>query len=33
MNRDVKKGELLTKDMAELDKSTMIYKLRGIQEN
>lgn len=33
MNRDVKKGELLTKDMVDLDKSTMIYKLRGIQEN
>lgn len=33
VNRDIKKGQLLTKDMVEIDKSTMIYKLRQMQEH
>lgn len=32
VKRDIKKGELITYDMVELDTSTMIYKLRQIQE-
>lgn len=32
VTRDVKKGETITYDMVELDKSTMIYKLRQMQE-
>lgn len=32
LKRDVKKGELITYDMVELDKSTLIYKLRQLQE-
>lgn len=30
--RDIKKGELITYDMVELDKDTMIYKLRQMQD-
>lgn len=33
VNRDIKKGELITYDMLDLDKSTMIYKLRQEQES
>lgn len=32
VKRDIKKGELITYDMVELDKDTMIYKLRQIQD-
>ena len=32
MKRDVKKGQLLTYDDIELDKSTLIYKLRKEQD-
>lgn len=32
VNRDIKKGQLITYDMLDLDKSTMIYKLRQKQE-
>lgn len=33
VKKDVKKGELITYDMVELDTSTMIYELRKLQEN
>lgn len=33
VNRDIKKGEFITYDMVDLDKSTMIYKLRQLQES
>lgn len=32
VKRDIKKGELITNDMVELDKDTMIYKLRQMQD-
>lgn len=32
VNTDVKKGELITYDMVDLDKSSFVYKLRQIQE-
>lgn len=32
VKRDIKKGEFITYDMVDLDKSTMIYKLRQLQE-
>lgn len=32
VKRDIKKGELITYDMVELDKDTMIYKLRQMQD-
>lgn len=32
VKRDIKKGEFITYDMVELDKNTMIYKLRQMQE-
>ena len=32
MTKDVKKGELITFDAVELDKETLIYKLRNLQE-
>ena len=32
MKRDVKKGQLLTYDDIELDKSTLIYQLRKEQD-
>ena len=32
MKKDVKKGEFITYDMIELDTSTLIYKLRKLQE-
>ena len=32
MLKDAKKGQLLTLDMMELDTSTLIYKLRKIQD-
>ncbi|MDR7871470.1 MAG: NAD(P)-dependent oxidoreductase [Tissierellaceae bacterium] len=32
VTRDIKKGEFITYDMVDLDKSTMIYKLRQMQE-
>lgn len=31
--QDIKKGEFITYDMVELDKTTMIYKLRQLQES
>lgn len=33
VKRDIKKGEFITYDMVELDTSTMIYKLRQLQES
>ena len=33
VKRNIKKGEFITNDMVNLDKSTMIYKLREIQED
>lgn len=33
VKQDIKKGEAITYDMVELDKSTMIYKLRQLQES
>ena len=33
VNKDVKKGELISRDLVTLDKSTMIYKLRELQED
>lgn len=33
VKRDIKKGELITYDMVELDTSTMIYHLRKLQED
>ncbi len=33
VKRDIKKGEFITYDTVELDKSTMIYKLRQLQES
>ena len=30
--QDIKKGEFITYDMVELDKTTTIYKLRQLQE-
>lgn len=32
VKRDIRKGEFITYDMVELDKSTMIYKLRQLQD-
>jgi predicted homoserine dehydrogenase-like protein len=32
LTKDVKEGQLITYDMIELDKSTLIYKLRNLQE-
>lgn len=32
VKQDIKKGEFITYDMVELDKSTMIYKLRQLQD-
>lgn len=32
LTKDVKKGQLITYDMVEIDKSTLIYKLRSLQE-
>lgn len=32
VTRDIKKGEYITYDMVEIDKSTMIYKLRQLQD-
>lgn len=32
VKQDIKKGEFITYDMVDLDKSTMIYKLRQLQE-
>lgn len=32
VKRDIKKGEFITYDMVDLDKTTMIYKLRQMQE-
>ena len=33
MKADVRKGEPITYDMVQLDKSTLIYKLRKLQED
>ena len=33
VNRDIKKGEFITYDMVDLDKTTMIYKLRQLQDS
>ncbi|NLL81373.1 MAG: NAD(P)-dependent oxidoreductase [Tissierellia bacterium] len=33
VNRNIRKGEFITYDMVELDKSTMIYKLRQLQDS
>lgn len=33
VTKDINKGEFITRDMVELDKSTMIYKLREMQEH
>lgn len=32
MKKDAQKGQLLTLDMVELDTSTLIYKMRQIQD-
>ncbi len=32
MQKDVKKGELITYDMIDLDRETLIYKLRKEQD-
>ncbi len=32
VKQDIKKGEIITYDMVDLDKTTMIYKLRQLQE-
>lgn len=32
VNRDIKKGEMITYDMVELDKTSSVYKLRQMQE-
>ena len=32
MKKDVKKGELITYDMIDLDRETLIYKLRKEQD-
>ncbi len=33
LTEDVKKGQLITYDMVEIDKSTLVYKLRQLQES
>lgn len=33
VKQDIKKGEFITYDMVDIDKSTMIYKLRQLQES
>lgn len=33
VKRDIKKGQIITYDMVDLDKSTMIYKLRQLQDS
>lgn len=33
VKRDIKKGEIITYDMVDLDKTTMIYKLRQLQDS
>lgn len=33
VKRDIKKGQLISYDMVELDKTSSIYKLRQLQED